>query len=75
MRLGGLVELDLGPIVDQVPITVVGGLESISLTGREMRNQSHAQNGWPLSNKLSICDPMLDTAEVVAAAGLFEVAS
>ena len=40
-----------------------------------MRNQSYAQNGWPLSNKLSICDPMLDTAEVVAAAGLFEVVS
>jgi len=75
MRLGGLVELDLGPIIDEVPIMVAGGLESISLAGREMRNQSYAQNGWPWSNKPSIYDPMLDTAEAVAAAGLFEAAS
>ena len=53
-------------IVDRVPIMVAGGLESISLTGREERNQSYAQNEWLLENKPSIYDPMLETAEVVA---------
>ncbi len=53
-------------IVDRVPIMVAGGLESISLTGREERNQSYAQNDWLSENKPSIYDPMLETAEVVA---------
>jgi acetyl-CoA C-acetyltransferase len=53
-------------IVDRVPIMVAGGLESISLVGREQRNMSHAQNEWLSENKPSIYDSMLETGEVVA---------
>ena len=53
-------------MVDRVPIMVAGGLESISLTGREERNQSYAQNEWLVENKPSIYDSMLETSEVVA---------
>ena len=53
-------------MVDRVPIMVAGGLESISLTGREKRNMSFAQNEWLLENKASIYDSMLETSEVVA---------
>ncbi len=53
-------------IVDRVPVMVAGGLESISLTGREQRNQSFARNEWLVENKPSIYDSMLETSEVVA---------
>jgi acetyl-CoA C-acetyltransferase len=53
-------------IVDRVPVMVAGGLESISLTGREQRNQSYARNEWLDENKPSIYDSMLETSEVVA---------
>ncbi len=53
-------------IVDRVPIMVAGGLESISLVGREQRNMSHAKNEWLAENKSSIYDSMLETSEVVA---------
>ncbi len=53
-------------MVDRVPIMVAGGLESISLVGREQRNMSHAQNEWLSENKPSIYDSMLETSEVVA---------
>jgi acetyl-CoA C-acetyltransferase len=53
-------------IVDRVPIMIAGGLESISLVGREQRNMSHAQNEWLSENKPSIYDSMLETGEVVA---------
>ena len=53
-------------IVDRVPIMVAGGLESISLVGRDQRNMSHAQNEWLAENKPSIYDSMLETSEVVA---------
>ena len=53
-------------IVDRVPIMVAGGLESISLTGRDKRNMSFAQNDWLVENKPSIYDSMLETSEVVA---------
>jgi acetyl-CoA C-acetyltransferase len=53
-------------IVDRVPIMVAGGLESISLVGREQRNLSHAKNEWLEENKPSIYDSMLETSEVVA---------
>lgn len=52
--------------MDRVPIVVAGGVESISLTGREKRNPHFAQNEWLLKNKPSVYDNMLDTAEVVA---------
>ncbi len=53
-------------IVDRVPIMVAGGLESVSLTGRDLRNMSFAQNDWLTENKPSIYDTMLETSEVVA---------
>ncbi len=53
-------------MVDRVPIMVAGGLESISLVGREQRNMSHAQNEWLSENKPSVYDSMLETSEVVA---------
>ena len=53
-------------MVDRVPIMVAGGLESISLVGREQRNMSNAQNEWLSENKPSIYDSMLETSEVVA---------
>ena len=53
-------------IVDRVPIMVAGGLESVSLTGRDQRNMSYAQNEWLAENKPSIYDTMLETSEVVA---------
>jgi len=53
-------------IVDRVPIMVAGGLESVSLTGREQRNMSYATNEWLVENKPSIYDTMLETSEVVA---------
>ncbi len=53
-------------MIDRVPIMVAGGLESVSLTGREQRNMSHATNDWLVENKPSIYDTMLETSEVVA---------
>jgi acetyl-CoA C-acetyltransferase len=53
-------------IVDRVPIMVAGGLESVSLVGREQRNMSHAKNEWLMENKPAIYDSMLETSEVVA---------
>ncbi len=53
-------------IIDRVPIMVAGGLESVSLTGREQRNMSYATNDWLVENKPSIYDTMLETSEVVA---------
>jgi acetyl-CoA C-acetyltransferase len=53
-------------MVDRVPIMVAGGLESVSLTGREQRNMSYATNEWLVEHKPSIYDTMLETSEVVA---------
>ncbi len=53
-------------MVDRVPIMVAGGLESVSLTGREQRNMSYATNDWLVEHKPSIYDTMLETSEVVA---------
>ena len=53
-------------MVDRVPIMVAGGLESVSLTGREHRNMSYATNDWLAENKPSVYDTMLETSEVVA---------
>ena len=53
-------------IVDRVPIMVAGGLESVSLTGREQRNMSYATNEWLVEHKPSVYDTMLETSEVVA---------
>ncbi|GLQ05344.1 acetyl-CoA C-acyltransferase [Sneathiella chinensis] len=53
-------------IVDQVPVMVAGGMDSISLVQNEHMNTFRARNEWLLENKPSIYDPMLQTAETVA---------
>lgn len=53
-------------IVDQVPVMVAGGLESISLVQNEHMNTFRYRNEWLMANKPSIYDPMLQTAENVA---------
>lgn len=52
-------------VVDQVPVMVAGGLESISLV-QNNKNDHHNHNGWLDENKPDIYLPMIDTAEVVA---------
>lgn len=53
-------------IVDQVPIIVAGGMESISLTVNEKANRFMTQDSWLLANKPSVYDTMIQTAETVA---------
>lgn len=53
-------------IVDQVPVMVAGGMDSISLVQNEHMNTFRLQNEWLLENKPAIYDPMLKTAETVA---------
>ena len=54
-------------IVDGASIMVAGGLDSISLVQNDHKNGYRAANPWLLSNKPSIYDAMIDTAETVAA--------
>lgn len=53
-------------IVDQVPVMVAGGMDSISLVQNEHMNTHRFRNDWLLENKPAIYDPMLKTAETVA---------
>jgi len=53
-------------LVDNVPVMVAGGMESISLVQNEHANKFRAGNEWLLENKPAIYDPMLKTAETVA---------
>jgi len=52
-------------LVDQVPVLVAGGLESISCVQQEL-NQHMAKDPWLVENKPAIYMSMLETAEVVA---------
>lgn len=54
-------------IVDQVPVLVAGGLETISLTQNEHTNRHHFEDPWLAQNKPEYYWSMLRTAEVVAA--------
>jgi acetyl-CoA acetyltransferase family protein len=54
-------------ILDQVPIAIGGGVESISLVQNDHRNQYRTTDAWLLAHKPDIYLPMIDTAEVVAA--------
>jgi acetyl-CoA C-acetyltransferase/acetyl-CoA acyltransferase len=54
-------------ILDQVPIAIGGGVESISLVQNDHRNQYRTTDDWLLAHKPDIYLPMIDTAEVVAA--------
>jgi len=53
-------------MVDQVPVVVAGGLESISLVQNEHLNNFRLTDEWLLEHKPQLYDPMLKTAEVVA---------
>ncbi|HLT77007.1 MAG TPA: acetyl-CoA C-acyltransferase [Ferrovibrio sp.] len=53
-------------ILDNVPIAVGGGLESISLVQNEHMNTFRARDEWLMKNKPDIYMPMIDTAETVA---------
>ncbi|HEY6105260.1 MAG TPA: acetyl-CoA C-acyltransferase, partial [Anaeromyxobacteraceae bacterium] len=52
-------------LVDEVPVLVAGGLESISCVQQEL-NQHMAKDPWLVENKPAIYMSMLETAEVVA---------
>ena len=52
--------------VDNVPVALAGGLESISLVQNEHQNSHRAQEEWIDENKSELYLPMIDTAEVVA---------
>jgi acetyl-CoA C-acetyltransferase/acetyl-CoA acyltransferase len=54
-------------IVDQVPIAVAGGVESISLVQNDHMNRFRATDEEILATKPELYLPMIDTAEVVAA--------
>ncbi len=51
--------------VDQVPVMVAGGLESISLV-QNNRNDHRLHESWIDDHKPEVYMPMIDTAEVVA---------
>ena len=53
-------------IVDNVPVVIGGGLESISLVQNDHANKHHIHEDWILNNKHELYMSMLDTAEVVA---------
>ena len=52
--------------VDNVPVVLAGGLESISLVQNENQNGHRAQEDWLNDNKPELYLPMIDTADVVA---------
>ncbi len=53
-------------IVDNVPVAIGGGLESISLVQNDHSNKHHIHENWILKNKPELYMSMLETAEVVA---------
>ncbi len=53
-------------IVDNVPVMVAGGLESVSLTVNEHRNSYHDESDWIRAHKPALYDTMIQTAETVA---------
>ena len=52
-------------VLDDVPVAVAGGVESISLVQNNL-NQAHANEPWLMEHKPELFMSMLDTAEVVA---------
>ncbi|MSR21029.1 MAG: acetyl-CoA C-acyltransferase [Gemmatimonadetes bacterium] len=52
-------------VLDDVPVAVAGGVESISLVQNNL-NQTHANEEWLSQHKPEVWMSMLDTAEVVA---------
>src|SRR6516162_1569814 len=52
-------------IVDQVPVVVAGGVESISLV-QEHINKFHYFEDWLMAHKPALWMPMIETADIVA---------
>lgn len=52
-------------IVDQVPVLVAGGVESISLVQNNM-NLNHFEEDWLMKHKPALWMSMIDTADIVA---------
>jgi acetyl-CoA C-acetyltransferase/acetyl-CoA acyltransferase len=53
-------------VMDQVPIMVAGGVESISLVQNDHANRFRREEEWIVEHKPELYMPMIDTAEVVA---------
>ena len=53
-------------IVDRVPVTVAGGVESISLVAPSINKAAMYDEPWVKANKPEVWMAMLDTAEIVA---------
>jgi len=53
-------------LVDNVPVMVAGGLDSISLVQNEHKNKYRVKNQWISEHKPDLYLPMIDTAENVA---------
>lgn len=53
-------------MVDDVPIVVAGGVESISLVQNDHTNKFRARDPWLMESKPDVYMAMIDTAEVVA---------
>jgi acetyl-CoA C-acetyltransferase len=53
-------------IVDQVPVAVAGGVESISLVQNNL-NHHHDTEDWLMAHKPELWMPMIETADIVAA--------
>jgi len=53
-------------IVDNVPVMVAGGLDSISLVQNDHQNSFRSHDEWLVQNKPEIYYSMIQTAEVVA---------
>ncbi len=52
-------------LIDQVPVALAVGAESISLVQNEFTNEHYGQDPWLLDNEPDLFIPMLQTAEVV----------
>jgi acetyl-CoA C-acetyltransferase len=53
-------------VMDQVPVMIAGGLDSVSLVQSSL-NKKRFTNAWIEANKPAIYMPMIDTADIVAA--------
>ncbi len=53
-------------VMEQVPVAVAGGLESISLVQNEHQNNFHYNDEWIMKHKPELYLSMIETADIVA---------
>jgi acetyl-CoA C-acetyltransferase len=53
-------------VMEQVPVAVAGGLESISLVQNEYQNKFHDNHEWIMEHKPELYLSMIETADIVA---------